>query len=62
MYIPRRRYPQSSRLRISLTANAFNRLEDRIFAKNYQSSKTIDLLREYAHIFIPLPLHPYLKP
>ena len=54
MYIPGRRHPQSLRLRISLTANAFDRLKDYIFAKNYlQSSKTVDLLRGYTYTLIP---------
>ena len=54
MYIPKRRHPQSSKLHISLIANAFNRLKDCIFTKNHlQSSKTIDLLRGYAYTLTP---------
>ena len=38
------------RLRISLTANAFNCLKNYIFAKNYlQSLKTVNLLRGYIY-------------
>ena len=53
MYIPKRHHPQSLRLCISLTANVFNRLKDRIFAKNHQFLKTVDLLRGHIYTLTP---------